>query len=84
MYVVNTYAENIIDTLDLSGKKLKKLIKPILPESQVTTLILDDNELQRLDIIDSYTKLQKVAGILCMSHYYSHHFHLIIILVVGC
>lgn len=62
MYIINTYAENIIDTLDLSGKKLKKLSKPILPESQVTTLILDDNELQRLDIIDSYTKLQKVVG----------------------
>lgn len=56
------YTENNIDTLDISGKKLKKLIKPILAAAQVTTLILDDNELQRLDNLDSYTKLQKVAG----------------------
>ncbi|KRT78760.1 hypothetical protein AMK59_7731 [Oryctes borbonicus] len=38
--------ENGLETLDLSSKKLKKLNKPIASESQVTTLILDDNELQ--------------------------------------
>ncbi|CAH1991339.1 unnamed protein product [Acanthoscelides obtectus] len=47
------------ETLDLSNKKLKKLNKPTPHESQVTTLILDDNELLRLDSIDSFTKLQK-------------------------
>ncbi|VEN63374.1 unnamed protein product [Callosobruchus maculatus] len=41
------------ETLDLSNKKLKKLNKPTPAESQVTTLILDDNELLRLDSIDS-------------------------------
>ncbi|RZB40847.1 centrosomal protein of 97 kDa, partial [Asbolus verrucosus] len=51
----------ISDTLDLSNKKLKKLSKCSPQETQtVTTLILDDNELQRLDNIDSLLRLQKV------------------------
>lgn len=50
-----------MDTLDLSGKKLKKLNKPTHSEAQVTTLILDDNELQRLDNIDSFIKVQKLS-----------------------
>lgn len=53
----------ILDTLDLSGKKLKKLNKPTHSEAQVTTLILDDNELQRLDNIDSFIKVQKVRKV---------------------
>ncbi|KAJ8986071.1 hypothetical protein NQ317_003365 [Molorchus minor] len=55
--------EDIQDTLDLSNKKLKKLNKPTPAESQVTTLLLDDNELQRLDNIDSFTKLQKLSAV---------------------
>uniref|UniRef100_A0A6P7G1V5 Centrosomal protein of 97 kDa n=1 Tax=Diabrotica virgifera virgifera TaxID=50390 RepID=A0A6P7G1V5_DIAVI len=51
--------EGTQEILDLSNKKLKKLNKPTATESQVTALILDDNELQRLDNIDSFTKLQK-------------------------
>ncbi|VEN63373.1 unnamed protein product [Callosobruchus maculatus] len=51
------------ETLDLSNKKLKKLNKPTPAESQVTTLILDDNELLRLDSIDSFTKLQKLTAV---------------------
>lgn len=46
--------------MDLSNKKIKKLSKPTPQQAQVTVLILDDNELQRLDNIDSFTKLQKV------------------------
>ncbi|KAF5308315.1 hypothetical protein FQR65_LT06309 [Abscondita terminalis] len=52
---------DLLETLDLSGKKLKKLNKPTANEAQVTTLILDDNELQRLDNIDSYNKVQKLS-----------------------
>ncbi|KAI4463310.1 protein phosphatase 1 regulatory subunit sds22-related [Holotrichia oblita] len=55
--------ENSLETFDLSGKKLKKLHKPSAIESQVTTLILDDNELQRLDNIDSFTKVQKLSAV---------------------
>nr|CAI5838778.1 unnamed protein product [Callosobruchus analis] len=51
------------ETLDLSNKKLKKLNKPTPAEAQVTTLILDDNELLRLDSIDSFTKLQKLTAV---------------------
>nr|XP_022902035.1 centrosomal protein of 97 kDa-like [Onthophagus taurus] len=51
------------DTLNLSGKKLKKLSKPQLHDSHITTLILDENELQRLDNIDSYTKVQKLSAV---------------------
>ncbi|KAJ8919553.1 hypothetical protein NQ315_002175 [Exocentrus adspersus] len=51
------------DTLDLSNRKLKKLNKPTPAESQVVSLILDDNELQRLDNIDSFTKLQKLSAV---------------------
>ncbi|XP_072385789.1 uncharacterized protein Cep97 [Diabrotica undecimpunctata] len=54
--------EGTQEILDLSNKKLKKLNKPTATESQVTTLILDDNELQRLDNIDSFTKLQKLSA----------------------
>ncbi|EFA01464.1 Centrosomal protein of 97 kDa-like Protein [Tribolium castaneum] len=49
---------------DLSNKKLKKLAKFSPQESQViTTLILDDNELQRLDNIDSLFRLQKLSAV---------------------
>lgn len=52
--------ENNLETLDLTGKKIKKLNKPSPNETQVSVLILDENELQRLDSIDSFTKVQKV------------------------
>ncbi|XP_063923100.1 centrosomal protein of 97 kDa isoform X2 [Zophobas morio] len=52
------------DTLDLSHKKLKKLNKCTPQETHaVTTLILDDNELQRLDNIDSFLRLQKLSAV---------------------
>ncbi|KAF5289116.1 hypothetical protein FQA39_LY15218 [Lamprigera yunnana] len=52
---------DLSETLDLSGKKLKKLNKPTAQETQVTTLILDDNELQKLDNVDSFVKVQKLS-----------------------
>ncbi|KAG5883926.1 hypothetical protein JTB14_032149 [Gonioctena quinquepunctata] len=51
------------EILDLSNKKLKKLNKPTPTESQVNILILDDNELQRTDNIDSFTKLLKLSAV---------------------
>ncbi|GLV35163.1 Centrosomal protein 97kDa [Carabus blaptoides fortunei] len=53
--------ENNLDALDLSGKRLKKLNKPTPTEAHISVLILDDNELQRLDNIDSFTKVQKLS-----------------------
>lgn len=54
--------EEVSEILNLSNKKLKKLNKLPLEECQnITNLILDDNELQRLDNIDSFVKLQKVV-----------------------
>ncbi|XP_044747832.1 centrosomal protein of 97 kDa [Coccinella septempunctata] len=54
--------EDVSQVLNLSNKKLKKINKLPLEESQnVTSLILDDNELQRLDNIDSFLKVQKLS-----------------------
>lgn len=51
------------ETLDLTGNKLKKLKLTLTPsEAQVTELILNDNELQRLDNIDSFVKLEKLSA----------------------
>lgn len=58
--IMVVFSEELLDTLNLSNQKLKKLNKPSPSESQVKTLILDENELQRLDNIDSFTKLEKV------------------------
>lgn len=55
------FLEEISETLDLSNRKLKKLNKPNAQETQISTLILDNNELQRLDNIDSFVKLSKVT-----------------------
>ncbi|XP_021924438.1 centrosomal protein of 97 kDa isoform X2 [Zootermopsis nevadensis] len=50
------------DTLDLSGQGLKKLSKAQPHDAQVvTTLIVDNNELQRWDNIDSYPILKKLS-----------------------
>lgn len=54
-----------METLDLSNTKLKKLNKPSPSQSQIKNLILDGNELQRLDNIDSFTKLEKVLYVTC-------------------
>ncbi|CAH1159643.1 unnamed protein product [Phaedon cochleariae] len=55
--------ESLDNTLDLSNRKLKKLNKPSQSDSHIINLILDNNELQRLDNIDSFTKLQKLTAI---------------------
>ncbi|XP_023716914.1 centrosomal protein of 97 kDa isoform X3 [Cryptotermes secundus] len=55
-------AEELHDTLDLSRQGLKKLSKAQPHDAQVvTTLIVDNNELQRWDNIDSYTVLKKLS-----------------------
>ncbi|XP_060530394.1 centrosomal protein of 97 kDa-like [Cylas formicarius] len=54
--------EKPLEILDYSHQKLKKLNKPSPKELEVVELILDDNELQRLDNIDSYIKLQKLSA----------------------
>lgn len=56
--------ENEKVILDLSRKQLKKV--PKQEEAQnVRTLLLDENELQKIDNIDSYLKIEKV-NVLCM------------------
>ncbi|KAJ9599560.1 hypothetical protein L9F63_009958, partial [Diploptera punctata] len=51
------------DTLDLSGQGLKKIPKAQPHDAQVvTTLILDNNDLQRWDNIDSYPILKKLSA----------------------
>jgi Leucine-rich repeat (LRR) protein len=55
------FSEDVPDKIDLSGKGLKKLDKAIGVQNQATVLILDDNELQRLDNVGTYTSLQKVC-----------------------
>lgn len=49
------------ETLDLARRGLKKLEKAPLDDTQgVISLILDQNELQRLDNIESYSRLENV------------------------
>lgn len=56
----NSNSESLIcDTLDLSGQGLKKLSR-CPSDADISTLIVDDNELQRLDNLDSYNKITKV------------------------
>ncbi|XP_025831949.1 centrosomal protein of 97 kDa [Agrilus planipennis] len=61
--MTNLVFVEVLDTLDLSNKKLKKLSKPSTSEAQVSTLILDNNELQRLDNLDSFTKVQNLSAV---------------------
>lgn len=50
--------------LDLSSKGLKKIPKVEEPDPKfVKVLILDDNELQKLENIDSYLRIEKVKFI---------------------
>ncbi|PSN42828.1 hypothetical protein C0J52_14402 [Blattella germanica] len=56
-------AEELHDTLDLTGQGLKKIPKAQPHDAQVvTTLILDNNDLQRWDNIDSYPILKKLSA----------------------
>lgn len=53
-------SEKHLEILDLSGQKLTKLAKAQHEELEITTLILDENDLQKLDHIDTFPQLQKV------------------------
>lgn len=54
--------ESTEKTLDLSRRGLKKIEKALPEESQtITNLILDQNELQRLDGIETYTRVENVS-----------------------
>ncbi|XP_046393754.1 uncharacterized protein LOC124161476 [Ischnura elegans] len=55
--------EEITEKIDLSGKGLKKLDKAVGSQTQATVLILDDNELQRLDNVGTYSSLQKLSAV---------------------
>lgn len=49
------------ETVDLSRRGLKKIEKAPAEESQtIINLILDQNELQRLDNIDTYSRVENV------------------------
>ncbi|XP_051163083.1 centrosomal protein of 97 kDa isoform X2 [Leptopilina boulardi] len=48
------------DTLDLSGQSLKKLAR-CPSDADIHILIVDDNELQRLDNLDSYQRITKLS-----------------------
>lgn len=50
------------ETVDLSRRGLKKIEKAPAEESKtIINLILDQNELQRLDNIDSYNRVENVS-----------------------
>lgn len=52
------------DTVDLSRRGLKKIEKAPAEESKtIINLILDQNELQRLDNIDTYNRVENVRCI---------------------
>jgi len=49
----------VCEILDLSGQGLKKLSR-CPSDADISTLIIDDNDLQRLDNLDSYHRITKV------------------------
>lgn len=51
--------------LDLSKKGLKKVPKPNDGQN-VRVLILDENDLQKIDNIDSYLRIEKVTHWVCV------------------
>ncbi|KAE8745279.1 hypothetical protein FOCC_FOCC007964 [Frankliniella occidentalis] len=51
------------DVLDWSNQGLKKLCKPSGAQSKVSKLILDNNDLTRLDCIDSFTALKSLSAV---------------------
>ncbi|XP_011629444.1 uncharacterized protein LOC105421959 [Pogonomyrmex barbatus] len=50
----------VCDILDLSGQGLKKLSR-CPSDADISTLIIDDNDLQRLDNLDSYHRITKLS-----------------------
>lgn len=56
----NETESSVCDTLDLSGQGLKKLSR-CPSDADINTLIVDDNEIQRLDNLDSYHRITKVC-----------------------
>lgn len=56
------FIEKELETLDLSSQELKKLPKPTENESLVRELNIDNNELQRLDNIDAFTRLISISA----------------------
>ncbi|XP_074109904.1 centrosomal protein 97kDa isoform X1 [Cotesia typhae] len=51
---------SVCDTLDLSSQGLKKLSR-CPSDADINTLIVDDNELQRLDNLDTYHRITKLS-----------------------
>lgn len=59
LMTLNVFLES--EVIDLTSKGLKKV--PKLEDSQsVKVLLLDDNELQKIDNIDSFLRIEKVEG----------------------
>ena len=58
--VNKSQAVNDYYTLNLRQKKIKKLMKPSQLEAGAVELLLDENQLQRLDNVENYTSLEKV------------------------
>ncbi|KAK0088103.1 hypothetical protein PV325_013199 [Microctonus aethiopoides] len=56
----NETESSVCDTLDLSGQGLKKLSR-CPSDADISTLIVDDNEIQRLDNLDSYHRITKLS-----------------------
>ena len=59
LYLGEEENEKVI--LDLSRKQLKKVPKQEDAQN-VRTLLLDENELQKIDNIDSYLRIEKVSN----------------------
>lgn len=58
------------ETVDLSRRGLKKIEKAPAEESKtIINLILDQNELQRLDNIDTYNRVENVRRLIFYVHY---------------
>ena len=58
--LLSTLESQVCGTLDLSGQSLKKLSR-CPSDADISTLIIDDNDLQRLDNLDSYHRITKVV-----------------------
>lgn len=55
--------ESYDSKVDLSGQGLKKITKNIFQDKSTTHLILDENELQRLENIDHLSEVETVSSL---------------------
>lgn len=71
-------------TVDLSNQSIKKIERATEEQREATSLILDENGIQRLENIDSYMNLKKVRIFPLFFSLLTEQSKLIILLICSC